>query len=523
MLKELKRVFKDTVIYGFGSLLPKAAGVVLMPIYTRFLSTADYGIYSLSMMIASMTGVVMALGQPGSITLHLRHKMAAEGETRDLLFTVTVFVMAFGALLLGLGYLVGPSLVPLLSKKGELTFEPFVVLALLIAYAGLPLALIQAVNRAKGQARTHTLFQLAQFTVNTAFTLLFVVALRQGPAGSLKGTLVAACTVAPVALYLLAREMRVRFSLTWLAASLRFGLPLVPHYFAGWLLAFADRALLARLGSMSEVGLYAVAYNLSMALNLFSTAINQAWGPIYYDLSDSDEGRRMLPRLTSVYAAAVAAIAMAFTLLAPEALPILAAPAYAGARIVIPLVAAGYFFFALYMVVSTPIFYAKKTAYVPLVSGAAAALNIALNLWWIPLWGMMGAAAATLVSYAFMASVSRAFSGRLRPGAFEDSRLVRVIMAYAVSLAAAYGIMALKLSPWASIPLALVALAACVALLFAMGVVTRDEVRQLVERVRSRKERKTRAAEEEAALEAREAEAAGATPDPSGSDPDDAR
>ncbi|MDZ4169812.1 MAG: oligosaccharide flippase family protein [Coriobacteriia bacterium] len=523
MLKELRRVFKDTVIYGMGSLLPKAAGLILMPIYTRVLSTADYGIYSLSMMIASMVGVVMALGQPGSLTLHLRHKIAEEGETRDLLFTVVTFVMGAGALMLGVLYLLGPALVPHITKNGELTFAPYVILALLIAYAGLPLAMQQAVNRAKGQAKTHTLFQLAQFTLNTAFTLYFVVALRQGPAGSLKGTLTAALLVAPVALIMLAKQMRPRFSMTWLKASLRFGLPLVPHYFAGWLLAFADRALLARLGTMSDVGLYSVAYNLSMALNLFSTAINQAWGPIYYDLSDSDEGRAMLPRLTSVYAAAVAGIAMAFTLLAPEALPILAAPAFAGAKIVIPLVAAGYFFFALYMVLSTPIFYAKKTKYVPLVSGAAAVLNIALNLWWIPLWGMMGAAAATLVAYAFMAGVSRTFSGRLRPGAFEDSRLVRIIVVYFVSVAAAYGIMALELRPLASIPLALAALAGCIGLLFVMGVVTRDEVRQMIERVRSRTQRKQRAKADEAALEAREAEAAGASPDASGFDPDDQR
>lgn len=522
VLRELKRVFKDTVIYGLGSLLPKAAGLVLMPIYTRFLSTADYGIYSLSMMIASMTGVVMALGQPGSLTLHMRHKVA-RSDLGVLLFTVTSFVLLFGAALLGVGIIVGPRVVPWLSRTGELTFRPYVLLALLIAYAGLPLALVQAVNRARGEARQHTLFQLAQFSVNTAFTLFFVVVLRQGPAGSLRGSLIAALAVAPVALALLIREMRARFSMSWLAASLRFGLPLVPHYFAGWLLTFADRALLARLASMSEVGLYSVAYNLSMALNLFTTAINQAWSPIYYDLSDSEEGRRQLPRLTTVSAAAIAALAMAFTLLAPEVLPVLAAPAYAGARVVIPLVAAGYFFFALYMLTSTPIFYAKRTHFVPLVSGGAAALNIALNLIWIPRWGMIGAAAATLLSYAGMASVSWVVSRRLRPGAFEDLRLFRVVIAYGASLGAAYAIMGLGLPPLARIPLALVALGACTGLLFVLRVITGVEVAQLVERLRRRRPRAERAPEEDAALEARGQEAVGAAPDATGSVADDAR
>ena len=71
------------------------------------------------------------------------------------------------------------------------------------------------------------------------------------------------------------------------------------------------------------------------------------------------------------------------------------------------MVAGGYFFFALYMVVSTPIFYSRKTGWAPIISGAAAMLNVVVNLVLIPRFGMLGAAWATLVAYLFMALVAR--------------------------------------------------------------------------------------------------------------------
>ncbi len=227
--------------------------------------------------------------------------------------------------------------------------------------------------------------------------------------------------------------------------------------------------------------MYSYAYNLSMALNLVTTSINRAWGPIYYDLAGTEEGRRQLPRLTTVYASAVAIAAIGFTMYMPDLLVLLASRKeyWAGAGIM-PIIVAGYFFFAMYMVVSTPVFYAAKTRWLPPLSAAALVINVGINLWAIPAFGMYGAAWATFAAYVVMAAGARYLAGRV-DGQFEDGRLVAVIAIYALGFAATYAVASLDVSIFVGMALKAVLFALLLLLFVAFRVVTVAELRSLLE------------------------------------------
>lgn len=503
MLKEIKKVFKNTAIYGLGSLIPKAAGIVLVPIYTHYLLPSDYGILSIATMLTSMVGVVMMVGQNGSLTLFFRSSQAGgdENEVRRLLFSVTAFTFAFSGLLFALLTVFGPLIMPYVIKSGDFAFNPYMVVALLTALLGVPLGLIQAVQIAQGKATTYTLLSVSSFAINTGFTLWFVVALHQGALGSLKGTLVAAALLVPVSLWLLVKQMKFDFSFDWLKKSLAFGLPLVPHYFAGFLLTFADRYMLERFTNMTEVGLYSLAYNLSMVLNMVSSAINTAWGPMYYDLAATEDGRAKLPRLTTVYAAAVTGAALVYMLLSRELLLLLAAPKYHAAAGLVPVVVGGYFFFALYSVLSTGIFFAKKTNWVPVISALAAAFNIGLNLWLIPRYGMWAAGWNTFLAYALMAIIARIVSARVAPVGFEDGRLLKLVGIFLVALAANFGVVALPVGLAVVLLLKVVILVLSLAAFAWLDIVSWSEIESVLKRVIAR--RRPVKPEEAEGLEAR--------------------
>lgn len=519
MLKELKRIFKDTVIYGLGSLLPKAAGIILVPIYTRFLVPADYGIISLATMITTMVSNVMLLGQQGSLTLYLR-QIENEGKQEGagaLVFSAVSFVLVCGVAILGVLLAIGPTVTPFVVNQPKFTFDPFMRIALLTAFLTLPFGLIQAVNRSRGQSGTHTGMQLASFALNTGITIYFVVTLRQGAYGSLKGNFGAALLLFPVALFLLVRNMRFDFSGEWLKRSLAFGLPLIPHFFAGWMLTFSDRWILGHFRTLDEVGLYSLAYNLSMVLNMVVMAVNTAWGPVYYDLAASEDGRSKLPRLITVYASAVTALAMAYLLFSREILLILATPRYFAAAPLVPVIVAGYFAFAMYAVMSTGIFYAKKTKLIPLISAVAAAVNIGLNLLLVPKYGMWAAAWMTLVAYTVMAIAARYFTGRFFPGSFEDVRLLKLVTLFALVFGANWGINVVGLPVWAAILAKLVVLGLAGASFLWLDVIAISEVRSLLDRVMSRRKGK-RTTDEARDLAAADETVEGAMPDDTGFD-----
>ncbi len=517
VFQEVKRVFKDTVVYGLGSLLPKMAGIVLVPIYTRFLLPKDYGIISLATMITTMVSTVMMLGQNGSLTLYLR-QLENKGQKEDggkLVFTSVIFVMLVGFGITALLLVLGPTVTPYVVNQPEFTFNPYMRIALLTAFLALPFGLLQAVNRSRGQSGTHTSLQIASFVLNTGITIWFVVSLRQGAYGSLKGNFGAALLLFPITLYFLARNMKISFSIEWLKRSLVFGLPLIPHFFAGWMLTFSDRWILGHYRSLAEVGLYSLAYNLSMILNMAVMAVNTAWGPVYYDLAGTDDGRKKLPRLVTVYASAVTVFAMAYLLFSREALLILATPRYWSAAPLVPIIVAGYYAFALYVVVSTGIFYAGKTKYVPLISAVAAAVNIGLNLLLVPIYGMWAAAWMTLVAYTIMAVIARVIVGRLFPGSLEDARLVKLIAVFIAVFLANAGVNALGVSVPVSIALKLGILALSLGALLWLDVIAISEARALLDRVLSRR-KGTRTVEQDRDLAAAEETVDGAMADDTG-------
>ena len=127
---------------------------------------------------------------------------------------------------------------------------------------------------------------------------------------------------------------------------------------------------------------------------------------------------------------------LAYMLFAREALLLLATPRYWQAAGIVPIVVAGYVGFALYSVLSTGIFYAQKTRWIPVISAMAAAVNIGLNVWLVPKYGMWAAAWNTFIAYALMAVVARYLTGQLFPKSFEDGRLFRLVAVFFAVFAA---------------------------------------------------------------------------------------
>lgn len=488
MFKEVKRIFKDTVVYGMGSLLPKVAGIVLVPIYTRYLAPAEYGVISLAMMITTLVSSIMLLGQQGSLTRYLR-MLEREGQHEDagrMLFSAVIFTLVAASAILGVLLLIGPWATPFVVNQKAFTYDPFMRIALLTAFLTLPFGMLQAVNRSRGQSVMHTVFQLSNFVLNTGITIIFVVVLRQGAYGSLKGNFGAALILAPITLFVLARSMKAEFSLEWLKKSLAFGLPLIPHFLAGWMLTFSDRWMIGHFRTMEEVGLYSLAYNLSMIFNMFVSAINTSWGPVYYDLAATEEGRAKLPRLTTIFATSVTILGIGYLLFSREALLLLASARYHEAAPLVPIIVAGYFGFAMYAVLSTPIFFARKTKIIPLISGLAAAVNISLNWLLVPKYGMWAAAWMTLVAYGLMAVIARIISGRLFPGSFEDIRILKLVLVFVMAFAGNWLVNSADLGIWLSIALKLSVFVLAAGAMLWLDIITVTEAKKLIDKVGKR-------------------------------------
>jgi O-antigen/teichoic acid export membrane protein len=417
----LRRLVGASAVYGLGSILVRGLAFLLLPFYTRYLSPAEYGIVALAVTCTVVLGLVYPLGLRGAVSRTWYEDGTVEDRRQraGTLWIAMVLVAAGMALVLDR---TGPSLSAALLP--EVPFKPYLRLAVWTAFFTVfsitPLVLLQAQER----PRAYVVLTVGSALVTTGLSVWLV--LRGGGAeGYLRGALLGAAVAAVPYAALTLREIRPVWRRGVLLPALAFSLPLVPHAIAGWALEMSDRAILTRFLPLNDVGVYSLGYQLGTAMGLLTNAFNAAWVPFLFGAlkEEGEAAHPRLARLITYYAFALCFIGLGWALLVKLALPLLAGPAFQSAHRITPWVVGGYVLGGLYFVPTNLLFWRRQTRVIPLVTVAAGAANIALNLWLVPRYGAIAAAWSTLAAYAVLLVLTWWRAERLHPFPYEYRRL----------------------------------------------------------------------------------------------------
>jgi O-antigen/teichoic acid export membrane protein len=219
-------------------------------------------------------------------------------------------------------------------------------------------------------------------------------------------------------------QLGLEFDRRLLREMNRFGIPLVPTALFLWVTNFSDRLFLVHLADTTEVGLYSVGVRIASAMVLLLTAFRLAWPAFAYSIDDDRQARRTYAFVLTYIVALTTWVATGLALLSPWIVDWLAAPAFEESSRVVGPLAFSTVAFAGYIVVAIGVGRAKRTQFNWIVTGAAAAVNIALNLLLIPSYGMMGAAVATVAAYSTMFVGMVWWAQRIYPVPYQWRRIV---------------------------------------------------------------------------------------------------
>lgn len=279
------------------------------------------------------------------------------------------------------------------------------------SFAFVPLTLLRIEERA-------TLFSTYSLIRHAANTVLKVILITQGY--GVTGALVsdAAASVLLSLCLLFELRSRARWAFDWprLVEALRFGLPKVPHGLLVQTLNLADRWILGAYVTRAEVGVYHMGSAFSSAMKFPLSAFEPAWQPFVFDHSRRDEGAREIGLVATRMCLLFTAVAASLCLTLPDLLRFVIQNAeYHGAAAVIPVLVLASLFQGFFLLSSVGISISKQARYYPMITAAAAGLNIALNLWLVPRYGILAAAWTTVAGYALMALLGALISRRLFP------------------------------------------------------------------------------------------------------------
>jgi O-antigen/teichoic acid export membrane protein len=428
---QLARLGRHSLIYGLGGLVSRILAVFLLPLYTRYLDTADLGAVGLVVALSAVAVTVLRLGI--SSAFFRFYFDADDDEGRRLVVRTSFwFTLAMGLLGLILGVaLAGPTADALgLDDANLVRAGALGVLAQMVYEQQ------TALFRAEERSTAFVTASLVNVGITIAATVLLVVVWEKGALGVILGNVTGTLAVTAGLLAVHRHWLGRSFSRPLLREMNRFGTPLVPAALALIAVNFGDRFFLVHFTDLEEVGLYEIGVRIASAMVLLLTAFRTAWPAFAYSIRDDAEAKRTYAYVLTYLVVVASWAALGLGLLSPWLVRLLATQEfYEGSRVVAPLAFATVAY-AAYIVMAIGVGRTKRTQFNWAITGAAAVLNVALNLALIPPYGMMGAAVATVAAYSLMFVLMTWYAQRVFPVPYQWRRVLTAASA-AVALVVA--------------------------------------------------------------------------------------
>ncbi len=194
--------------------------------------------------------------------------------------------------------------------------------------------------------------------------------------------------------------------------ALMFNLPLLPHYLSQTVLNSSDRIMIKRMVGPSEAGIYSLAYSISQIMTLFNTALSQTLSPWIYQ-KIKEKKAQDIPRIGYLSLGIIAVANLALIAVAPEVVYIFAPEEYREAIWVIPPVAMSVLLMFSYDLFAKFQFYFEKTTFVMIASIIGAGLNVILNFICIKQFGYLAAGYTTLFCYIIYVTMHYIFMKKM--------------------------------------------------------------------------------------------------------------
>lgn len=390
----IKNFFKDSAVYTIGTALTRGIAIIMVPIYTRLLSTSDYGTIDLFTVIASFINVTIALEINQGFGRHYAES-ASESDRIEYSSTAFWFIIAVYTVFFALVFLFAAPLNHMII--GQEASASLFRIAMFSTFAGSIFIFLQNQLRwylkSRHFATTGIVFTFVSYSITVILMTIFGMKAEGVFMGLLAGYIVAGL----LSYYYSHTNYRFSFNYKKLKQMLAFSVPLVPASVGTVILLYIDRFAIKNLMTLSDVGIFGVSYRFAAIISLVLSGFQTALAPLIYQNYRDANTPPELARIFRYFLALVLSAIFGLSIFAREVLIIFTTPSYYGASAVIPMISIAALFLSM-NIFAPGLQIAKKTSIIAVINIAAAVINTALNFMLIPHLGIIGAGLATLIS-----------------------------------------------------------------------------------------------------------------------------
>ena len=436
MNEQLTKLFRQAVTYGFGRILGKVISFLLIPFYTHYFTTTEYGIMEVLNLTAMIATVLLA---PGLSTAVMRFYYDTENpeEQKAVISTSLIFTCVVGGVI-SLTAILFPDW-PTRLLLGNLQHRQLLQLVAAAFFFSFTADIGWVYLRCKQRSGFYT-FLSQSFLIATIALNVYLIGVRKlGVAGSFWANVVVGGIVWIILFAMTIREVGLRVSLPKAWQLLRFGAPLFTVWLAAFVLNYSDRFFLQRFHGIEAVGIYAVGYKFAYIISLLIVQPFQLmWEPQSYEISKRDNAPALFSQVFALYSVALIAVAFLLSLSIHEIFDLMVDPKFASACQYVSLIAFAYVVQGMGLYFEAGLLIRKKNLLLSTIGAVSTVICLLLNSVLIYFGAAWGAAWATFFSFAFLALATYVFSARAYPFSMHANVIVKVIALSALLLAGGY-------------------------------------------------------------------------------------
>jgi len=395
---KVKKTIQHTLIFGIGGVVNSAFGLVLVPVYSKYLRASEFGVLALLTVTLTLVTIFLKFGLNHAFFRHY-YDTQDENHRRRIVGSTLVFLLLSSAALVSVLYVFAPQMSSAVFAGDQSKADLLRLVFIISFFEGITL-IPDSILRAKFKSARYSTINIIAFVFQVSLISYLVIGVEANVKSVLIGRLAGAAFEAAIFFLMVRRDLSISFSFPELRGMLGFGVPLIFGQISFHLFLMIDRFFLERYTNDRELGAYAMANTLvSVVTILVTVPFSQVWTVMRFSVMNEDGAEEYYSRVLTYIVFVSMFLALGVSAVAGDGLLLFALKGYWSAPAIIPLLAMAAVMDCASRVLNIGTTLKKRTIFAPLVILAALVVNIALNFLLIPGYGSLGATVATLISY----------------------------------------------------------------------------------------------------------------------------
>lgn len=395
-----KKVIGNSVVYTFNSILLKAFGFLLLPLYTNYLEDTDYGITGVITSFTNVANYIIAFCLFAAVMRFYADYKEDRQKVKRLFGSILMFVFLSGVVFTTILIVFHKITCQLFFKK--IDFYPTVLIALVGLTFGCMNLIYEQILKSMEQAKKYAITSICLFFFQLVLNIIFIVFMDMGANGVLLATLIVNIAMFIYMLYDLTKNDLITICLdkSILREALIYSVPLLPHNLSSTIASFTSRIFIKDMVTLGSVGLFNIATQFGSITDMIQTAVNTAFQPYFYEqLNKKEKGyKENIVKLTNALVWVYGFLFIGLALFAQDLILLLLHKSYAKAWTVIPFIVVTFSIKILYyFYINILMYYKKATRYIFTATLSSSILNIVLSYLLIPHFDMYGSVMADII------------------------------------------------------------------------------------------------------------------------------